>query len=245
MGNADLVCGIRRSRGARELRNERSGASPSRFTSIVFDLDGTLVDSRRDIADAANALLVECGGEALAEDVIGGMVGDGAAALVARAFDRAGLGRPSDALDRFLRIYDTRLLAHTRPYPGVPEALAALASRAPLAVLTNKPLEATRQILDGLGLSRYFEPAAVLGGDGPWPRKPNPSGLRHLIARAGAEPPGSVLVGDSLVDWKTAKAAGARICLVRYGFGFAGVPPGTVGPDDLIVDRASDLPHML
>jgi phosphoglycolate phosphatase len=214
--------------------------------SIVFDLDGTLVDSRRDIADAANALLAECGGKVLPEEVIGAMVGDGAAALVARAFDRVGVGPPADALERFLRIYSTCLFAHTRPYPGIPEALAILAARARLAVLTNKPLQATRQILDGLDLSRYFAAEAIVGGDGPWPRKPDPAGLRYLISQCGADAPGAgMLVGDSLVDWKTARAAGARVCLVRYGFGFAGVPSDTLGPDDLVVDQPAELTRVL
>ena len=89
------------------------------YRLIVFDLDGTLVDSRRDIAESANALLEACGGDHLPEETIGRMVGDGAGTLIARAFAAAGLERPADALDRFLAIYDTRLLTHTRPYPQI------------------------------------------------------------------------------------------------------------------------------
>src|SRR5262249_55033981 len=99
------------------------------FQLIVFDLDGTLIDSRRDLANATNALLVECGAAALPEDRIGRMVGDGAATLVARAFDAAGIARPPDALARFLKIYGAHLLDHTRPYPGIAAALDALAPR--------------------------------------------------------------------------------------------------------------------
>src|SRR5439155_399102 len=137
-----------------------------RYQLIVFDLDGTLVDSRRDIAESANALLETCGGRPLPEETIGRMVGDGAATLMTRAFAAADIERPADALDRFLTIYDTRLLKHTRPYAHVPEVLEALGERAALAVLTNKPLRATRSILDGLGLARHFNNAAIVAGDG-------------------------------------------------------------------------------
>ena len=153
------------------------------FGLIVFDLDGTLVDSRKDIADAANQLLRDCGAEALPENRIGRMVGDGAATLVARAFAASGVERPPDALERFLSIYDRWLLNHTRAYDGIPAVLDALASRASLAVLTNKPIASTRRVLAGLDLARFFHDDAVVGGDGPFPRKPDPAGLRHLAAR--------------------------------------------------------------
>src|SRR5260221_1724110 len=134
---------------------------------IVFDLDGTLIDSRRDIADAANALIESCGAPPLPEAVIGRMVGEGAALLVARAFTAAAIPEPPDALARFLELYETRWLQHTVPYPGVPGVLEALGRRLPLAVLTNKPLRATRHILQGLDLARHFSSDAVIGGDGP------------------------------------------------------------------------------
>jgi len=126
----------------------------SRARLIVFDLDGTLVDSRRDLAESANALLAEYGCPALDEHAIGRMVGDGAATLVARALAAAGCPPATEALPRFLAIYNGRLLRCTRAYPGVPELLEHLAARAALAVLTNKPLAATRQILEGLDLAR-------------------------------------------------------------------------------------------
>jgi phosphoglycolate phosphatase len=211
------------------------------YQLIVFDLDGTLIDSRRDLANATNALLVECGAAALPEDRIGRMVGDGAATLVARAFDAAGLEKPPDALARFLTIYGEHLLDHTRPYPGIAAALDALGARASLAVLTNKPLASTREILAGLDLARHFDPDAVVGGDGPFPRKPDPAGLHHLIARAGAVPASTLLVGDSLIDWKTARAASAHVCLARYGFGFEGFPLGEIGPGDRLIDSLDAL----
>ena len=211
------------------------------FTLIVFDLDGTLVDSRRDIADAANALLGACGAEPLAEDRIARMVGDGAATLVARAFSAAGLTLPSDALARYLGFYEARLLAHTRPYPGVVDVLDALLHQAKLAVLTNKPLAATRALLDGLGLSRYFPADAVIGGDDAFPRKPDPAGLRFLMRSACASPAETLLVGDSAIDWRTARAAGTSICLARYGFGFEGVPVDRLGPADRVIDSPVEL----
>src|SRR5262249_21283947 len=150
----------------------------------VFDLDGTLVDSRRDLAESVNDLVVERGGRPLPEEAVGRMVGDGAALLVSRAFALAGVALAPDALARFLAIYDARLLKHTRPYPGIPETLETLQRTCELAVLTNKPLAATREILTGLDLSRYFRADRVLGGDGPFPRKPDPAGLRDLANAA-------------------------------------------------------------
>jgi len=211
------------------------------FRLIVFDLDGTLVDSRRDIAESANALLETCGARPLSEETIGRMVGAGTATLVARAFAAAGIERPADALDRFLAIYDARLLKYTRPYPRIPEVLETLAARTPLAVLTNKPLAATRSILFGLGLDRYFDDEAIVGGDGPFARKPDPAGLRHLASRAGVSPSATLLVGDSIVDWQAARNASTGVCLARYGFGFEGFPVDELGPSDRLIEAPSDL----
>jgi phosphoglycolate phosphatase len=209
------------------------------FALFVFDLDGTLVDSLRDITDSANALLISCGVAPIAEEEIGRMVGDGAASLIARAFKASGTVRPPDALERYLALYDERLLNHTRPYDGMPEVLEALGRRAALAVLTNKPIASTRRILDGLDLARHFQPDAVLGGDGPFPRKPDPAALIHLAA--GATAASTLMVGDSDVDWRTARAAGTRVCLARYGFGFRSVPLRELAPDDLLIAAPSEL----
>jgi phosphoglycolate phosphatase len=210
----------------------------------VFDLDGTLVDSRRDLAESANALLEECGCRAQDEAAIGRMVGDGAAVLVARAFAAAGCPVPADALPRFLAIYKARLLRYTRAYPGIPELLTRLATRAKLAVLTNKPIGPTIEILDGLELAQYFDRALVRGGDGPLPRKPDPSGLLVLLDEAGVTSSDAVLIGDSLVDLRTARAARVPCCLVRYGFGFESVSADELNGVTRIVDHPNELENL-
>jgi phosphoglycolate phosphatase len=208
---------------------------------FVFDLDGTLVDSLRDLADSANALIVECGAPPLDQSAIGAMVGDGAAELVARALAAAGVPPPADALDRFLAIYDTKLTDYTRPYEGIPETLNALRKRASLAVLTNKPLAATRRILTAFDLTTWFDDDAIFGGDGPFPRKPDPAALLQLCARASVDQHQTMMVGDSAVDWRTARNAGTQVCLARYGFGFRGFPQAELREGDHVIDRPADL----
>jgi phosphoglycolate phosphatase len=184
---------------------------------------------------------VSYGAAAIPEEDIGRMVGDGAATLVVRALKAAAIERPPDALERFLAIYDERLLNHTTPYEGVPDVLDALGRTAALAVLTNKPIAATRRILDGLDLSRYFPPNAVIGGDGPFPRKPDPSALLHLAAQAVAVPLDAMMVGDSAIDWRTARAAGTRLCLAGYGFGFGSVPIHELAPQERVISTFHEL----
>jgi phosphoglycolate phosphatase len=210
---------------------------------IVFDLDGTLIDSRQDLADAANALIAQRGGSPLPVEAVTAMVGEGAALLVRRALTAAGLPVDLDAdLPRFLELYDERLLAHTALYPGTADALERLAARATLAILTNKPQRPTEAILRGLGVHGYF--AHVIGGDTAFGRKPDPAGLRHLISTAGASDRDTVLVGDSAIDLRTARAAGIRICLVRYGFGFPLAAPELSG-DEQLVDAPGGLTAVL
>ena len=211
---------------------------------FVFDLDGTLVDSLYDLADSANELLISWGGAPLEPNAVARMVGEGAATLVSRAFAAAGVDQPADALRRFLAIYDTKLLNRTRAYEGMTETLKALSARAALAVLTNKPLAATRRILEGLQLSSFFDVDAVIGGDGPHARKPDPAGFQRLCERAGVAPSDAMLVGDSLVDWQTARNAGAAICLARYGFGFRQFPQETLNGHERLIDRPTDLLRM-
>lgn len=215
-----------------------------RFQLVVFDLDGTLIDSRLDLANAVNLLLTQCGAKALDIDAVGTMIGDGAAVLIARAFAASGIPEPDDSMKRFLEIYGEHLLDHTVPYQGMARALELLTARATLAVLTNKPLAATRRILRGLDLNRSFREDLVIGGDGAWPRKPAPDALLHLISTTGAEPATTLFVGDSPVDWRTARAAETAFAAARYGFGFRGFPPGTLDSSDRLIDRPVDLLEM-
>jgi phosphoglycolate phosphatase len=212
---------------------------------VVFDLDGTLVDSRQDLAESANALLAACGCPTQSETAIGRMVGDGAATLVARAFAAGGCPAPGDALARFLAIYEARLLLCTRPYPEIENVLAALEPRLPIAVLTNKPLAATRRILDGLNLARFFPADLVFGGDGPHPRKPDPTGLRALCDRVGVAAAATLMVGDSVIDWRTARAAGTRVCLASYGFGFDGFPVDELAPGEVTIESPAAVLNLL
>lgn len=184
---------------------------------FVFDLDGTLVDSARDLADAANDVLAIYERSALSCEQVAAMVGDGARELVRRLLAAADLEIPLDeALAEFLECYDGRLLATTRPYDGVFAMLEALQPRARLAVLTNKPGAQTERLLEGLDLRRYF--ADVIGGDSPYGRKPDPRGLFALLARADSED--ALVVGDSMNDLLVAEAAAVPMCFARYGFGY-------------------------
>ena len=202
----------------------------------IFDLDGTLIDSRRDLTDSANVMLAGYGASPKAEEDIARMVGCGAATLVKRVLTAANVDAPvGEALERFLAAYDQRLTHHTRPYDGVPELLDHLQSReVPMAMLTNKPLAQTASILERFALSKYFRWS--VGGDGPWPRKPSPEGLRYLMTLAAVGPGETVMIGDSSVDLETARNAGVRICLARYGFGFADLAPGALNGGELLAD---------
>lgn len=208
---------------------------------VVFDLDGTLVDSRRDLTLSVNAMLDEFGAPPLPEANVTRMVGEGARVLVERAVASAGLSLEETprALERFLAIYDLHLLDHTHPYEGVPNLLSALtAAGARAAVLTNKPRDASVRILQGLRLFGHF--IEIVGGDGPYGRKPDPDALLHLMDAAGAARDRTTLVGDSRIDLETARNAGVPCCLVSYGFGFGSVgsaPPG----DYRVVDRPEEI----
>ena len=192
---------------------------------VIFDLDGTLIDSVTDLSRSASELVTSLGGRPLTQDEVSGMIGDGAAVLVKRALVAAGLRRKvSDVLERFLEIYNRRLLETTVAYPGIEEALQTISRRARMAVLTNKPLAPSLRILDALRLTPYFE--TVVGGDGPHGRKPEPTGLRALAHNDRDV----ILVGDSPIDWATARAAGCAFAWARYGFSaarFEDAPPDT------------------
>jgi phosphoglycolate phosphatase len=201
---------------------------------IAFDLDGTLIDSRRDLADSANQLIAELGGASLPEEAVGRMVGDGARVLVERALTAAGLTDPGHALARFLEIYDTRLLNHTRPYPGVETAIEAARRGARVTMLTNKPLHHTSRIVDALGWTPLFH--EVVGGDNPLGRKPEPHALLAMMSAAGVTAAEAMLVGDSKVDLDTARRAGVRCCLVSFGYGFESVDKAPIEGETIVKD---------
>ena len=188
-----------------------------RPAALVFDLDGTLIDSRRDITTAINRMREALGLPAIPLETVVTMVGEGARLLVERAL---GPGFPPDQVDRalarYLGYYGEVCLDETTPYPGIVEMLEALAPLYPLALLSNKGEAFSRRILDGLGLSRFF--TEVLGGDSLPTRKPDPSGLRLLAERLGVPLERLLLVGDTWIDAETAHNAGSAFALVEWGF---------------------------
>jgi phosphoglycolate phosphatase len=184
--------------------------------AVVFDLDGTLIDSRRDITKAINEMRAERGLAPLSVAEVAGMVGEGARMLVRRALPAAaGKEVQKQALASYLAHYATVCLETTRPFAGVAAMLAALAPSFSLGVLTNKGEELSRRILDGLGLARYLR--EVVGGDTLPTRKPNPGGLFLLADRFGTAPDRLLLVGDSDVDALTAGAGGCSFGLALWG----------------------------
>ncbi len=199
-------------------------APATAFDLVVFDLDGTLVDSRADLAAAANRTLTAYELTSLAADDITAMVGEGARVLVERAFAAAGrTPAPPDALDRFLAFYADALVVETTVYDGVEAMLARLGAHCRLALLTNKPGPHTRGTLALLGLDEIFDP--VIGGGDGWPHKPAPDALSTIVGRAGTTPARTLMVGDSWVDVATARAAGTQAALAGYGFGAGRIPP--------------------
>jgi phosphoglycolate phosphatase len=203
---------------------------------LVFDLDGTLVDSKEDLAVAVNVAIGSFGFPPLQHREIYGYVGDGAAALIRRALPPGQDGLLPQVLDRFLSYYRRHLLDTTRPYPGVVGALRKWSGAYRMALLTNKPIEMTEAILSGLSLAGYF--SDVRGGDSFETKKPDPRGLLHILEEAGAPPGETVMVGDAKNDILAGKAAGTVTCGVTYGLGrdgFAAHPP------DFTVDRFPEL----
>ncbi|MHB8420123.1 MAG: HAD family hydrolase [Myxococcales bacterium] len=181
---------------------------------MVFDLDGTLVDSRLDLAVSVNAALRAVGLPERPPQEIFGFIGEGARRLVERSVaPRLELLEP--ALDHWSRHYADHLLDATRAYPGIPELLERL--RPPLAVHTNKPGGFARRILEGLGLAGRF--ARVVGGGDGWARKPDPAGALALLGQLGVSPGRAVYVGDSRIDVATARTAGMRFIGVAWGLG--------------------------
>ena len=210
---------------------------------LVFDLDGTLVDSVMDLRAALNEVLRERGHRALSRAEVKHMIGEGVPALVARALAASGAD-PAEApmaLPRFLEIYEANPTQLSRPYPGVPETLATLRRRGyRTAICTNKPQQATLAVMQGLDLLPLFD--GIAGGDRFPVRKPHPGHLLQLIAELGARPEASAMIGDNENDAAAARSAAVPLVLVRYGY--ARVEPESLAADALL-DHFSELPGAL
>jgi len=209
---------------------------------LVFDLDGTLVDSVPDLRAALNEMLRERGRPPLSLPQVKRMVGDGAPAMVARALDASGAD-PAEpgALARFLEIYEADAVRLTRPYPGVQETLTALRRRGyRTAICTNKPQRATIAVIEGLGLLPLFD--AIAGGDRFPVRKPDPGHLLRLIDELGARVAATAMIGDNENDAAAARAAGVRLVLMTYGY--PRVDPRSLAADALL-EHFSELPQAL
>ena len=206
---------------------------------LVFDLDGTLIDSRLDLIHSVNAMLRHLDRPELPGDVVASYVGDGAPMLVRRA-----LGDPEDeaffdrGLQYFLDYYREHKLDFTHLYDGVTEALNAMRPRI-MSVLTNKPVNPSRAIVDALGLGGFF--VSVYGGNSFPTKKPDPQGLLTILKETGSAPEESLMIGDSSIDIVTGRNAGLWTCGVTYGFA-----PHTL-PDakpDVVVDTPLELAEM-
>ncbi len=188
--------------------------------TLVFDLDGTLVDSVPDLADAARRMLARRGLAAVSDAEVTAMVGDGAAVLVRRIFARHGRVPDEAAQGEFLADYTAHAADRTLPYPGVPEGLDRLHEAGwRLAVCTNKPVEPARQLLARLGLLERF--VAITGGDSFAVRKPDPDHVRRTLALAGGVAGRAVMVGDSAHDIAAGRGAGLRTIHAAWGYGTA------------------------
>jgi phosphoglycolate phosphatase len=216
---------------------------PIRF--VVFDLDGTLIDSAPDLQAAANTVLREAGRAALDLATIRRFVGDGVRKLVERAFTASGPALADDALDRatarYVGLYEAAASVLTRPYDGVTETLRRLrAAGLKLAVCTNKPVAAAGIVLTELGLADFFD--GVSGGDSVARRKPDPEHVLDALRRIGGTPADAAMVGDNEHDIAAGKAAGLFTIAVTYGY--ARVPYPALGADRL-VDHFAELEAVL
>jgi len=204
---------------------------------LIFDLDGTLIDSKRDLADAVNAMRLHLGEPPLADQTVYSYVGSGAPVLVRRALP----GRDEEEIERglryFLEYYRDHMLDATTLYPGVREALDELMeSPAKMAVLTNKPVRFSEHLIKGLGLDGHF--FRIYGGNSFEEKKPHPIGIELLMQESGIGRDRTIMVGDSAVDVLTARNAQVLACGVTWGFQpetFAEAPP------DFTIDRMSEL----
>jgi phosphoglycolate phosphatase len=203
---------------------------------LIFDLDGTLIDSKLDLALSVNATLEHLGRAPLPHAEIYGHVGDGAAMLVKRAMGQGVSEEEAErGLEFFLAYYRRHMLDHTVMYPGVREGLEMLCGRA-MAVLTNKPVRFSREILEGLGIAGHFR--EVYGGNSFAQKKPDPIGVHTLLRDLQTAPERAMMVGDSRVDVRTARNAGIWACGVSYGLGTEGLRED---PPDVMVDSLVEL----
>ncbi len=204
--------------------------------ALVFDLDGTLIDSKMDLVNSVNATLREMKHRALPMDLVTSYVGSGAPVLIRRALG----GNPSaeelkKALAFFLVHYEEHKLDQTRLYPGVAETLADLKSL-PMSVLTNKPVKVSVRILEGLGVAQYFR--SIYGGNSFETKKPDPLGAQQILTEFNAAPREAAMVGDSEMDVQTARNAGMRSVIVNFGFG---THDRAAHPADIYIDRFEEL----
>ena len=207
---------------------------------IVFDLDGTLVDTKMDLALSVNAMREHMRLGPLPVEAVTSYVGHGATVLVKRSLgDNAPEGEVEKGLALFLDYYAQHLLDHTVAYPGVREALEGLRNRK-LAILTNKPTRFSREIIEGLGLAPYF--LEIYGGDSFPLKKPDPMGIKAVMSDLSIPAEKTLIVGDSDTDVFTGRNAGVWTCGVTYGFGPQGLEEA--GPDLLLQDLR-DLPPIL
>jgi phosphoglycolate phosphatase len=215
--------------------------SRPRFSAVVFDLDGTLVDSAPDICGVLNQMLKRHGRMELNLDEIRRMVGDGAAKLIERGFTAEGLPAPlPDLTKEFLALYEERIADETLPFPGVVPTLERLqAAGLQLGVGTNKTTRLSRRLLDALDMTRFFK--SIIGGEGPT-RKPDPHHLQRVIGELKADEASTLMVGDSRNDVAAAKAAGVEVVAVT--FGYTTIAPRELGADR-VIDRFDELPAIV
>lgn len=217
-------------------------ASP-RFAGVralIFDLDGTLIDSKLDLVLSVNATLAHAGRAPLTHDTIASYVGNGVQVLVRRALGEGATdAQVDDATKFFLAYYREHMLDNTVTYPGVREALELLRDH-PMAVLTNKPVRFSQAILHGLGLLRYFR--YVYGGNSFETKKPDPAGARILLRDFALDAREAMIVGDSDVDVRTARNADTWACGVTYGLGLESM---RANPPDVMLDSLIELPALL
>lgn len=184
--------------------------------ALLFDLDGTLIDSGDDLTTALNHILAEDGLPALPRSKVLEMLGAGAAVLITRAYAQHGVREPADALTRYRAHYRQHCLDTTRPYPGIEELLRRLAPARAIAVATNKPLDFAEQVVAGLGLDAFVR--TIVGPETADSRKPDPEMLLAALSALGHDPGEAVMVGDSPADVEAGRRAGTVTVAVTWGY---------------------------